>query len=61
MHEQGGRPDALRTERRCLGTGDTFFDLSWAYWLLFFVDERAAELVSHLRRHWATPTLSRTS
>ncbi|MQA85312.1 MAG: alpha/beta fold hydrolase [Streptosporangiales bacterium] len=52
------------------GTGDTFFDVSWAYWLrdtfpgvtevveiegakLFFPDERAADLVPHLRRHWA--------
>lgn len=52
------------------GTGDTFFDLTWARWLrdtipgvkevveieggrLFFPDERAAELVPHLRRHFA--------
>jgi pimeloyl-ACP methyl ester carboxylesterase len=52
------------------GTGDTFFDVSWAYWLrdtipgvtgvvtidggrLFFRDERAAEFVPHLERHWA--------
>jgi pimeloyl-ACP methyl ester carboxylesterase len=52
------------------GTGDEFFELTWAYWLrdtipgvtevveiagakLFFPDERAADLVSHLRRHWA--------
>lgn len=52
------------------GTGDTFFDTRWAYWLrdaipgatevveiegakLFFPDERAADLVPHLRRHWA--------
>jgi pimeloyl-ACP methyl ester carboxylesterase len=52
------------------GTGDAFFELSWAYWLrdtipgvvevveiagakLFFPDERASELVGHLRRHWA--------
>jgi pimeloyl-ACP methyl ester carboxylesterase len=52
------------------GTGDEFFDVSWAYWLrdtipgvtgvveiesakLFFPDERAADLVPHLRRHWA--------
>jgi pimeloyl-ACP methyl ester carboxylesterase len=52
------------------GTGDTFFELAWAYWLrdniagatevvelagakLFFPDERADELVPHLRRHWA--------
>jgi pimeloyl-ACP methyl ester carboxylesterase len=52
------------------GTGDTFFDVSWAYWLrdtipgvtgvvtidggrLFFPDERAAEFVPHLERHWA--------
>jgi len=51
------------------GTGDQFFDLSWARWLrdtipgvteiveiagakLFFPDERAADLVPHLRRHW---------
>lgn len=51
------------------GTGDTFFDVSWARWLgatipvvtdvveiegakLFFPDERASELVPHLRRHW---------
>jgi pimeloyl-ACP methyl ester carboxylesterase len=51
------------------GTGDPFFDLSWARWLrdtipgvteiveiegakLFFPDERAAELVPHLLRHW---------
>ena len=57
------------------GTGDPFFDLSWARWLrdtipgvteiveiegakLFFPDERAADLIPHLRRHWdatATP------
>ncbi|GAA4910158.1 hypothetical protein GCM10023334_008730 [Nonomuraea thailandensis] len=52
------------------GTGDTFFDLSWARWLrdtipgvreiveieggrLFFPEERAGELVPHLRRFWA--------
>jgi pimeloyl-ACP methyl ester carboxylesterase len=52
------------------GTGDTFFDVKWAYWLrdtipgatevveidgarLFFPDERAADLVPHLERHWA--------
>jgi pimeloyl-ACP methyl ester carboxylesterase len=52
------------------GTGDEFFELSWAHWLgetipgvtevieiagakLFFPDERAADLVPHLRRHWA--------
>ncbi|MGI5283325.1 alpha/beta fold hydrolase [Nonomuraea polychroma] len=52
------------------GTGDVFFDLSWARWLrdtipgvreiieieggrLFFPDERAGELVPHLRRFWA--------
>ncbi|GAA2206198.1 alpha/beta hydrolase [Nonomuraea monospora] len=52
------------------GTGDKFFDVSWAYWLrdtipgvrevveldgarLFFPDERAGELVPHLRRFWA--------
>jgi len=51
------------------GTGDTFFDVSWAYWLrdtipgtrvvevdgarLFFPDERPADLVPHLRQHWA--------
>jgi pimeloyl-ACP methyl ester carboxylesterase len=52
------------------GTGDTFFELKWAYWLrdtipgvtevveldgarLFFPDERADELLPHLRRHWA--------
>jgi pimeloyl-ACP methyl ester carboxylesterase len=51
------------------GTGDPFFDLSWARWLretipgvteiveiegakLFFPDERAADLVPHLQRHW---------
>ncbi|MEU0567130.1 alpha/beta hydrolase [Nonomuraea sp. NPDC005983] len=51
------------------GTGDVFFDVSWAYWLrdtipgvkdvveieggrLFFPDERAGELVPHLRRFW---------
>jgi pimeloyl-ACP methyl ester carboxylesterase len=51
------------------GTGDPFFDLSWARWLrdtipgvteiveiegakLFFPDERAGDLVPHLRRHW---------
>jgi pimeloyl-ACP methyl ester carboxylesterase len=51
------------------GTGDPFFDLSWARWLrdtipgvtgiveiegakLFFPDERAADLIPHLRRHW---------
>lgn len=51
------------------GTGDPFFDLSWARWLrdtipgvteiveiegakLFFPDERGAELVPHLLRHW---------
>jgi pimeloyl-ACP methyl ester carboxylesterase len=53
------------------GTGDVFFDVSWAQWLrdtipgvrevvelegakLFFPEERAVELVSHLRRHWAS-------
>ncbi|MGP3918890.1 alpha/beta fold hydrolase [Nonomuraea sp. 10N515B] len=52
------------------GTGDVFFDVSWARWLrdtipgvreiveieggrLFFPDERAAELVPHVRRFWA--------
>jgi pimeloyl-ACP methyl ester carboxylesterase len=52
------------------GTGDEFFELSWANWLrdtipgvtevveiagarLFFPDERAADLVPLLRRHWA--------
>jgi pimeloyl-ACP methyl ester carboxylesterase len=52
------------------GTADTFFELSWAYWLrdniagatgvveipgarLFFPDERAADLLPHLRQHWA--------
>jgi pimeloyl-ACP methyl ester carboxylesterase len=52
------------------GTGDTFFDIRWAYWLrdtipgvtgvvtidggrLLFPDERAAEFVPHLERHWA--------
>jgi pimeloyl-ACP methyl ester carboxylesterase len=52
------------------GTGDQFFDVSWAYWLrdtipgvtevatvegarLFFPDERPADLLPHLRRHWA--------
>jgi pimeloyl-ACP methyl ester carboxylesterase len=52
------------------GTGDTFFELEWAYWLrdtipgatevvevpgakLFFPDERAADLVAPLKRHWA--------
>ncbi|MFB4265788.1 alpha/beta fold hydrolase [Nonomuraea sp. GTA35] len=52
------------------GTGDTFFDVSWARWLrdtipgvkeiveieggrLFFPEERADELVPHLRRFWA--------
>ncbi|MFD1540245.1 alpha/beta fold hydrolase [Nonomuraea guangzhouensis] len=51
------------------GTGDVFFDVSWAHWLrdtipgvkevveieggrLFFPDERAGELVPHLRRFW---------
>ena len=51
------------------GTGDVFFDVSWARWLrdtipgvkevveieggrLFFPDERASELVPHLRRFW---------
>jgi pimeloyl-ACP methyl ester carboxylesterase len=50
------------------GTGDSFFELRWAYWLrdlipgaqvveiegarLFFPDERAADLVPHLERHW---------
>jgi pimeloyl-ACP methyl ester carboxylesterase len=55
------------------GTGDPFFDLSWARWLrdtipgvteiveiegakLFFPDERAADLVPHLRRHWDATT-----
>jgi pimeloyl-ACP methyl ester carboxylesterase len=53
------------------GTGDAFFDVSWAYWLrdtipgvrevveieggrLFFPDERAGELVPHLRRFWGS-------
>jgi pimeloyl-ACP methyl ester carboxylesterase len=53
------------------GTGDVFFDVSWAYWLndaikgadgvveipggkLFWPDERAAELVPLLRRHWGS-------
>jgi len=52
------------------GTGDTFFESKWAYWLrdtiagasevveidgarLFFPDERAADLVPHLERHWS--------
>lgn len=52
------------------GTGDEFFDVSWAYWLrdtipgttrvvtvdgakLFFPEERPADLVPHLRQHWA--------
>lgn len=52
------------------GTGDTFFELEWAYRLrdtiagatevvevpgakLFFPDERPAELIEPLRRHWA--------
>jgi len=52
------------------GTADTFFELSWAYWLrdniagatgvveipgarLFFPDERAADLLPHLRHHWS--------
>ncbi|HKA03342.1 MAG TPA: alpha/beta hydrolase [Acidimicrobiales bacterium] len=52
------------------GTGDTFFELKWAYWLrdtiagatevveldgarVFFPDERAADLLPHLERHWA--------
>lgn len=52
------------------GTGDEFFEVSWAHWLrdtipgatevveldgakLFFPDERAADFVPHLRRHWA--------
>jgi pimeloyl-ACP methyl ester carboxylesterase len=52
------------------GTGDTFFDVSTAYWLrdtipgatgvvtidgarLFFPEERPADLVPHLERHWA--------
>ncbi len=52
------------------GTGDVFFDVSWAYWLadtipgatrvvtidgarLLFPEERAADLVPHLERHWA--------
>ena len=52
------------------GTADTFFGVSWAYWLrdtipgvtgvvtidggrLLFPDERAAEFVPHLERHWA--------
>ncbi|MEV0237103.1 alpha/beta hydrolase [Nonomuraea sp. NPDC050786] len=56
------------------GTGDVFFDVSWAHWLrdtipgvkeiveieggrLFFPDERAGELVPHLRRFWAGPGL----
>ncbi len=51
------------------GTGDQFFELSWAHWLrdlipgayevvevagakLFFPDERAAELLDALQRHW---------
>ncbi|MGW0193001.1 alpha/beta fold hydrolase [Nonomuraea sp. NPDC003201] len=54
------------------GTGDVFFDVSWARWLrdtipgvkeiveieggrLFFPDDRADELVPHLRRFWAQP------
>ena len=60
------------------GTGDVFFELSWAYWLrdaipgaeevveipggkLFFPDERASELIPHLRRHWTAhePTTGR--
>ena len=53
------------------GTGDDFFELSWAYWLrdhiggaeevveipgakLFWPDERPADLVPHLLRHWAS-------
>jgi len=52
------------------GTADTFFELSWAYWLRdnlagatavielpgakrFFPDERAADLLPHLRHHWS--------
>ena len=52
------------------GTGDQYFELSWAHWLrdtipgatevveieggkLFFIDERADELVPHIRKHWA--------
>jgi pimeloyl-ACP methyl ester carboxylesterase len=52
------------------GTGDEFFEVSWAYWLrdhiggaadvveiqgakLFWPDERPADLVPHLRAHWA--------
>jgi pimeloyl-ACP methyl ester carboxylesterase len=55
------------------GTGDDFFELSWAYWLrdhiggaeevveipgakLFWPDERPADLVPHLLRHWASVT-----
>ncbi len=51
------------------GTGDQFFELSWAHWLLdlipgatevvevpgaklFFPDERPAELLEPMRRHW---------
>jgi len=53
------------------GTGDVFFDVSWAYWLqemipgvtdvvtidgasVFFPEERAAELIVQLERHWLT-------
>jgi pimeloyl-ACP methyl ester carboxylesterase len=52
------------------GTADVFFDVKWAYWLrdtipgahlveiagakLFFPHERAAELATHIRQHWAT-------
>jgi pimeloyl-ACP methyl ester carboxylesterase len=58
------------------GTGDTFFDVSTAYWLrdtipgatgvvtvdgarLFFPEERPADLVPHLERHWAAAPAAR--
>ena len=67
-------PDLRRLDVPTLivwGTGDVFFETSWAYWLrdtipgasevveiegakLFFPDERAADLVPHLERHWAS-------